>query len=145
MNRQEWLAEYDALDEEYERVSEMKEAAGMGEGSYEAADTAGFDLNERYAELAQSAAEILRQSPKIEIIHGRDPDSACGLTVFVDGERIKDQDLIDIDIDPGRGWERSDWDEMIEDANTNEKYSPAFREAAVRELEQFGDSKYIQD
>lgn len=54
----EWVAEYHRLDAEANRVSDMKEAAGVGEGSYEQADSAGFDLNEQYADLARAAAMI---------------------------------------------------------------------------------------
>jgi hypothetical protein len=62
MTREEWLAAYDALEPERERVARLFEAANCGEGSFEHADTVSFDLNERYRDLAHAAAEILRSA-----------------------------------------------------------------------------------
>ena len=59
MTPAEWLTAYRALDDERARVTELFEAANVGEGSFEAADTARFDLNERETELTHSAAEII--------------------------------------------------------------------------------------
>jgi hypothetical protein len=59
MTAAEWLAAYHALDAERTRVVEMFAAANVGEGSFEHADTASFDLNEKYRDLAHAAADIL--------------------------------------------------------------------------------------
>ncbi|HVQ18707.1 MAG TPA: hypothetical protein VMT27_06685 [Actinomycetes bacterium] len=59
MTAAEWLAAYRALDAEQTQVVEMFAAANVGEGSFEDADTARFDLNEKYTELVHSAADIL--------------------------------------------------------------------------------------
>jgi acyl carrier protein phosphodiesterase len=58
MTREEWLAAYAALQPEQERVNEMFEDANVGDARFEDADSARFDLNERYTELAHAAAEI---------------------------------------------------------------------------------------
>ena len=62
MTAAEWLAAYRALDAEHERVREMKDAAGEGRGSYEEADSAGFDLDEKYTELAHAASDVFAQA-----------------------------------------------------------------------------------
>lgn len=49
----------------------------------------------------------------IDIIHGRDPDSACELTVFVDGQRV---DFKEWSFDPGAGMTMSEFDEFRESA-----------------------------
>lgn len=79
--------------------------------------------------------------PKLEILHQRDPDSGCVHTVFVDGAQTQDYDLEDID--PGAGYEGSDWDERLEATRQDEDRSPAFRDAAVQALEESADSQYI--
>lgn len=43
---------------------------------------------------------------RIEIVHSRDPDSACGISVYVDGKPV---DGYEYDIDPGAGHEFRDW------------------------------------
>lgn len=59
MTAAEWLVAYHALDAEHAEVMELFEAAGVGEIPYTEADTAAFDLNEKYRDLAHNAAEIL--------------------------------------------------------------------------------------
>ena len=46
--------------------------------------------------------------PWIEVVHWRDSDEGCELTVFVDGMEV----TADVyEIDPGRGgWTRAEWD-----------------------------------
>jgi hypothetical protein len=78
---------------------------------------------------------------KIEIIHGRDPDSSCGHTVFLNGVRFDNAEIVDLD--PGRGWLREDWDEFKESALATG--TPAFREALAAEFEAFDGSKYIEE
>jgi hypothetical protein len=62
VSREEWLAAYEALAPEAKRVVELFDAANMGEGSYAEADTARFDLNERYTELVHWAADLLKET-----------------------------------------------------------------------------------
>lgn len=79
----------------------------------------------------------------IEILHMRDPDYECDLVVFLNGERVENVAIEDID--PGRGYSRSDWDERIADAHEDAKSSPAFREAVVQALVDMGGNQYIED
>lgn len=44
---------------------------------------------------------------RVEILHVRDPDSECGLSVWIDGAPVE---FALEDIDPGRGHIRSEWD-----------------------------------
>jgi hypothetical protein len=84
-------------------------------------------------------------SMKVQIIHGRDPDNECGMTVFVDGQRVADGDLGVVDLDPGRGWQRSEWNDRLYDAIENlvNDDSP-YNQALVSELNSFADNKFIQ-
>lgn len=50
----------------------------------------------------------------IQILHERNPDDGCGLTVWVDGVQVTDFHVEDVD--PGAGWTRSEWDERIANA-----------------------------
>jgi hypothetical protein len=89
------------------------------------------------------ATPTTKRSPKVEIVHGRDPDSECEITVFVDGERVSD--VYVEDIDPGRGYDRSTWDERIADMRDNANLTEGFRTLAVDTLEAFSGSKYIEE
>lgn len=86
---------------------------------------------------------VADRQPRVEIVHGRDPDSSCEITVYVDGKPATD--VTEEDIDPGRGWERSDWDERVEAARNDENYSPAFKAALLETLDAYSDSKYIDE
>jgi hypothetical protein len=78
---------------------------------------------------------------KIEILHMRDPDSACEHVVFVNGERR--DDIVVEDIDPGRGFDRESWDGDTQEV-PNLGYSPAFRDAVMAERNMAAEySKYI--
>lgn len=76
--------------------------------------------------------------PKIEVLHSREPDSGCEITVWLDGE-LAGFDCEDID--PGRGYSREDWDRRTEEPQGDR--SPAFTAAVRDALEQASDSKYI--
>lgn len=79
---------------------------------------------------------------RVEILHVRNPDSECELEVWIDGEPVE---FTMEDIDPGRGYVRSEWDQRIADARTDESVSAAFRAAVVEALEGMSDNKYIED
>lgn len=71
---------------------------------------------------------------KIEILHQRDPDSACEVRVFIDGTEIDDSGVDYVSIDPGAGWDGADWDESAEwdtapERNRSESFSNAISEA----------------
>lgn len=51
---------------------------------------------------------------KITVLHHRDPDAECDVTVYVDGVRVPAEDVSVDDIDPGRGYEREDYEENLE-------------------------------
>ena len=68
-------------------------------------------------EFTQRLIENLKH-PRVQIIHHRDPDSECGLEVFIDGHRLIGQVEIE-DIDPGRGYEADDIQERRDEALTN--------------------------
>ena len=91
----------------------------------------------------EKVLEEIPDHPVLEILHGRDPDSECGLDVFIAGELI-DQDWDEEDIDPGRGYRREDWDARIEDTKAY-PHSPKFKAAVLDALEEFGDSEFITD
>jgi hypothetical protein len=78
---------------------------------------------------------------KIEILHVRDPDYGCNITVWVDGvETTTDV----VDIDPGAGHERSDWEEEAAYAVADERErSYAFKCAVSAAFDVSGKSKYI--
>lgn len=44
---------------------------------------------------------------RVDVIHDRDPDSACDITVYVDGRRV--DDCHEWSFDPGSGWEMNDF------------------------------------
>jgi hypothetical protein len=82
-----------------------------------------------------------RIGPRIEIIVWRDPDSSNEVAVFVDGVAIDNAEVINID--PGAGCSRSDWEESA--AGAVAAATPA---AAVLIADWFGlagDSSYITD
>lgn len=55
------IAAYDNLAAEQEKVEQLFQAAENGDGTYHAADTASFDLNEKYADLLHLAIDCLRE------------------------------------------------------------------------------------
>lgn len=85
---------------------------------------------------------------RIEILHGRDPDSSCDLTVWIDGVDVTNRDdvIVDVeDVDPGRGYEAEDWAESAEWAATRPERSDAFKAALAEAYDAYGESKYIAD
>lgn len=48
---------------------------------------------------------------RIEVIHVRDPDSACEIEVYVDGVLVAHEEY---NCDAGAGYLRQDWDETTE-------------------------------
>lgn len=71
---------------------------------------------------------------KIQILHGRDPDSDCGITVFVDGKRVPDTDVFVEDVDPGRGYEDDYWAERIEESRSD---TTEYGQLVTQTLEEF--------
>lgn len=81
----------------------------------------------------------------VEIVHYRDPDSSCDVAVFVDGERIADNDLTMISIDPGAGHSRGEWDFGRAEALATPRLSDAAHARALACFEDCDESKYIED
>lgn len=92
---------------------------------------------------------------RIEILHERDPDSGCDITVWVDGVEIAVGDDATwvhgipvqtdvVNIDPGAGHTSEDWDESRDfDVADERGRSFAFKSAVAQAYDQASDSKYI--
>lgn len=77
---------------------------------------------------------------KIEIVATRDPDGENEYAVFVDG--VRDDSAVQIyDIDPGRGYSRSDWLEF----RTIEGASPAANDYHEQTVDSYVHSEWIED
>jgi hypothetical protein len=83
---------------------------------------------------------------KIQIVHSRNPDYECGMTVFVDGVRVPEAEVGVEDIDPGRGWQRSDWNDRLYEAIQDAEDGPSeYHEAVVEALRSESNSSHIVD
>lgn len=71
------------------------------------ADSSGAPYTQDEADVAVPTA------PKVQIIHSRDPDSECDLTVFVNGVKVN---FTEEDIDPGRGYDEESIQERRDEA-----------------------------
>lgn len=86
---------------------------------------------------------------RIEILHGRDPDSSCDFDVWVDGKRITwndkgDVDLTVEDIDPGAGYQLSDWRESSW-LTAQSDATPEFKALVLQARKDAESSSYIED
>jgi hypothetical protein len=109
------------------------------------AKTAGgrFDSGRWLLDIDKVLAEVT-EHPILEILHGREPDSECALDVWIAGEPVPAQQFTMEDMDPGRGYTQEDWDEHTEWVAGNDvSYSPAFREAVVRNRNELRNHKYV--
>ena len=57
----------------------------------------------------------------VEVLHERDPDGTCKVRVWLDDVEVDDAavELVVCDVDPGRGWDREDWNAEVELAATS--------------------------
>lgn len=93
----------------------------------------GLEYGDKTLDLAAPKAD---DTPvKVQILHGRDPDSDCGITVFVNGQRVPDAEVYVEDVDPGRGYEDGVWEERIEESRSD---TTEFGQLVTATLEQFG-------
>lgn len=78
-------------------------------------------------------------APKVEVFHDRDPDSACGITVYIDGKLVEHTEY---SIDPGAGHEFRDYAESLagEVASASAGLRDRIYESAVAAL----DSPYVE-
>lgn len=81
-------------------------------------------------------------SQTIEILHTRDPDGDCGVQLFVGGQ-LWNGNVNVVDLDPGRGYRRSDWEESKEYDTTHG--SPMFCQAVTEAYEAFDNNQYIEE
>jgi hypothetical protein len=90
----------------------------------------------------------------IEILHTRDPDMGCEISIYIDGALAEEGGTIPFNagttvhireesIDPGAGYSRTDWDDRIESVSTNATLSDAFKADVLAALTQNADSQYI--
>lgn len=102
-----------------------------------------FDLSGLGADLPAKG----RILPRVEILHERDPDSSCDVSLYLDGRLItyKDTSYVEESVDPGAGGSLSDWNEHIAVLEADEGLSEAFRTAAVEANNRGAESPYLDD
>lgn len=86
--------------------------------------------------------EILLQNPApptIQVLHGRDPDSECDVRVWLDDTEATGFEVEDID--PGRGYNREDWDDRIASAKAD---ASSFGRARLAMLLDNASSEHIR-
>ena len=76
----------------------------------------------------------------IQILHTRDPDSECGVTVYLDGARFTGTVEVE-DIDPGRGYDDESIQEAREHAQTKAG-APGATEFSVAVAEAHAEARY---
>lgn len=77
-------------------------------------------------------------TPHIEILHVRDPDGPCTVSVWVDGEPA--DHVSEVTVDAGAGHDCHDWEE---DRASTVPSSEAFRAAAEEAYDDPPGSEYI--
>ena len=78
----------------------------------------------------------------IEILHTRDPDGECAIEVWVYGKKLDLDSIRYVDVDPGRGYTRADWEEAKKNAASSG--SPGFTEAVRQTYDAWADSQFIE-
>lgn len=68
---------------------------------------------------------------KLEIVHVRDSDGGCDVTLFVNGVPISVDETIDID--PGRSGSPIEWSEAMQDVRGNAFLTAAARDFALEQ------------
>jgi len=91
---------------------------------------------------------------EIQILHIRDSDEGCDITVFIDGAQVKnpvawvvgDIDFTCENIDAGRGWTTAEWNARIASMRAMVAIDPSdFNVAHLEALESYSNSPYITD
>lgn len=88
-------------------------------------------------ELEKALADL-----RVEILHVRDPDSACSVSTWVNGELAVTHVYVE-DIDPGRGYTRDDWDSNVRSVEESDDYSPDFKAAVLSAMADPPGSEHI--
>lgn len=89
-------------------------------------------------EMMDPKRKLPAPAPKVQILHQRDPDSECYLTVWIDGKQVAITD--ECDIDPGHGYDAADWWESTRVYATQRD---EFETAAYAAMIEASDSNYI--
>jgi len=78
-------------------------------------------------------------TPKVEVFHDRDPDSACGITIYIDGKLVEHDEY---SVDPGAGYEFREYAESLASqvASASAGLRDRIYESAVAALE----SRYVE-
>lgn len=102
------------------------------------------ELYRRVTDLMRPAGASLdqiRQRNRVEVVHDRDPDSSCNITVFIDGQRIDHHD--EYSCDAGAGYDWPDWldSRASEIAEASAPVAAELRESAVSPC----GSEYIEN
>lgn len=86
---------------------------------------------------------LIGLQPKIQLLHGRDPDSACDIQVYVEGKLVTSVEVEDVD--PGRGYRRADWDARVKEAVAEAEAAPdnEFLQHRAGWLQEASDSQFI--
>lgn len=99
--------------------------------------------DDRSLDTDEYASRVLDALPllKIELLHMRDPDSDCTNELFIEGAPMLS--FVEEDIDPGKGYEASDWADRVKETASIESYSPEFKKAVMLGLGESNNSPYI--
>lgn len=100
------------------------------------------DLLEDTVKLLATALRAVLDHTSVEVLHQRDPDGGCDLTVWVNGIETT---AFTEDVDPGRGHDVEDWDDNTDVLRACPGLSDAFRSAAVAARVEARSSKYIEE
>ena len=79
----------------------------------------------------------------LEMLVVRDPDADTEVDLWLNGEPV----TVDraVDVDPGRGYLREDWEESKQFFGQDPNLSEAFARAVVSAYETYADNQYIDD
>lgn len=80
---------------------------------------------------------------RYELIHGRDPDSACDIRLLVDGVQVDDEEISIVSFDPGAGYDWTDFKESGQAAITD--LSPAAAIVATAFLDSALESRDLDN
>lgn len=87
-----------------------------------------------------ASLEKIAHGHKVEVVHDRDPNSSCSISVFVDGQRI---DHDEYSCDSGAGYDWTDWIDSRASsiADASESVAALLRESAISP----GGGEYIEN
>jgi hypothetical protein len=80
-------------------------------------------------------------SPKLEVLHVRDPDAYCDITIFTNG--VESNNWTEESVDAGAGYTSTDWADRTAEVEADDTHSPAFKAATLEARNSWEDSSYI--